>query len=299
VHVELRDLVVTKAGGNGLNIDDGGSPDRPAQNVVLRNITVRDIGTGGNNDGIKLSGLVDFRVEGCTVERWGRRGSAIDMVGCNNGVIEGCTFREGAAEANGVQMKGGSRDISVRHCRFENAGGRAVNLGGSTGLDYFRPRPQGYEAKDLLVEDCTFIGSMAPIAFVGVDGATVCHNTIYHPTRWITRILQENQDAKFVPCRNGRFTNNIVVFRSDQLATAVNIGPQTAPDTFQFADNWWHCTDRPANTRNLIRLPAAETGGTYGQDPGFRDSTNGDLRLSPSSPARNAGPRERRENADR
>src|SRR6185503_2470517 len=105
---------------------------------VLRRVIVRDVGSDGNHDGVKLSGLDDFKVEECTVERWGKRGSAIDMVGCHQGVIRGCTIREGdETGANGVQMKGGSRDISLRACRFENAGGRAVNLGGSTGLPYF------------------------------------------------------------------------------------------------------------------------------------------------------------------
>ena len=40
-----------------------------------------------------------------------------------------------------------------------------VNIGGSTGRAYFRPRPEGFEAKDITVEDCTFVGSGA--AFVG------------------------------------------------------------------------------------------------------------------------------------
>ena len=172
-YVELHDLVISKARGNGLNIDDGGSYDTPAHHVVLRRLVVRDVGSDGNHDGLKLSGLDDFTVEECTVERWGKRGSAIDMVGCHQGFLRGCTIREGdATNANGVQAKGGSRDISILQCRFENAGGRGVNLGGSTGLPYFRPKPQGYEAKDITVEDCTFLGSMAPIAFVGVDGAT-------------------------------------------------------------------------------------------------------------------------------
>lgn len=86
----------------------------------------------------------------------------------------------------------------------QNAGGRGLNIGGSTGTAYFRPKSQGYEAKDITVKDCTFLGSMSPIAFVGVDGAHVHHNTFYWPTRWLFRILQENQDPQFTPCRNVR-----------------------------------------------------------------------------------------------
>ena len=112
-------------------------------------MVVRDIGPTGNRDGIKLSGVDDFRVEGCTVERWGSGGSGIDMVGCHRGEIVGCTFRHGDTTGDsGVQAKGGSRDVVIRRCRFEHAGQRAVNLGGSTGLAFFRPKPEGYEARD-------------------------------------------------------------------------------------------------------------------------------------------------------
>ena len=295
-YVELHNLVLTKGRANGLNIDDGGTADSPAHQVVLKGLVVRDIGSDRNHDGIKLSGLDDFQVEDCTVERWGKQGSGIDMVGCHRGVISNSTFRDGdKIGANGVQMKGGSRDVTVRHCRFENAGGRAINLGGSTGLPYFRPKPQGYEAQDLVVEDCTFIGSMAPIAFVGVDGATVRHNTFYRPTKWLLRILQENQDAAFVPCRNGKFTNNLIAFHSSDVSTIVNIGPKTAPDTFQFANNFWYCIDRPDSTRRAVQLPTAESNGEYGTDPRFRTASKGDFRLATDSPARRFGPRGKQE----
>jgi hypothetical protein len=188
-------------------------------------------------------------------------------------------------------MKGGSSGILVQRCRFEDAGGRAVNIGGSTGLPYFRRRPQGYEARDITVEDCTFSGSMAPVAFVGVDGAVVRHNTIYRPTRWAVRILQENQGADFVPSRNGRFENNIVAFRSDELRAPVNVGGGTAPETFTFAGNLWHCLDRPADTRRLVQLPVAETRGRYGVDPQFAAPAQGDLHVR-AREAQDAGVRD-------
>lgn len=276
--VELRDLVFARAAGNGVNIDDSGSADMPAHDVVLRRVVVRDVGPQGNRDGFKLSGLADFRVEDCRVERWGSSGSGIDMVGCRSGVIEGCTFVEAGEFANGVQTKGGSRDIVIRRCRFENAGGRGVNIGGHTGLAYFRPRPEDFEAKNITVEDCQFLGRTA-VAFVGVDGALVQHNTIYRPRRWAIRILQENTDPQFVPSRNGRFIKNVIVFRSDECREVLNIGPQTSPETFEFQGNVWHCVDRPADSQRLVRLPVKEAGGVYDAAPEFQDEEHGDLRL--------------------
>lgn len=294
-YVELHNLVLTKGRENGLNIDDGGSAESPASHIVLKGLVVRDIGGSGNHDGIKLSGVDDFVVEKCVVERWGKRGSAIDMVGCHRGIISQNTFREGdEVDANGVQMKGGSSDVTLRYCRFDHAGGRAVNLGGSTGLPYFRPRPMGYEAKNIVVEDCTFMGSMAPVAFVGVDGATVRHNTFYRPTRWVMRILQENQDPSFIACRGGKFTRNIVAFQVDELAAAVNIGAKTAPETFQFAHNFWYAIGAPDRTRRAVQLPTSEADGVYGQDPKFRDPAKGDFQLTADSPAKGFGPRSAR-----
>ncbi|HVJ69603.1 MAG TPA: right-handed parallel beta-helix repeat-containing protein, partial [Caulifigura sp.] len=129
-HVVLRDLVIRDATGNGLNIDDGGSAGS-AHDVVLQRLVVENIGPEGNRDGIKVSGLDRFRVEKCAVSRWGSGGSAIDMVGCHNGVITDCRFFDVTSDgANGVQAKGGSHDIVIRRNRFENAGGRGVNAGG-------------------------------------------------------------------------------------------------------------------------------------------------------------------------
>ena len=294
--VELHDLVFTGATGNGLNIDDGGSFATPARNLLLKGLRVTDVGPAGNRDGIKLSGVVGFRVEGCTIERWGAAGSAVDLVGCHDGVIESNVFRHTAAAAstgaNGVQAKGGSRDVVIRRNRFEHVGARGVNLGGSTGLEFFRPPlpavGERWEAKDIRVEGNTFIGSTAPLAFVGVDGALVRFNTIYRPERWAIRSLQETTAAGFVPCRNGRVEDNLVAFHSSEWSSGgVNLGPNTAPATFQFARNWWYCLDDPPRSRPT--LPSAETAGVYGQSPRFRDAANGDLRVEPDSPARTVG----------
>ena len=289
-YVELHDLAMSGATGNGLNIDDGGSYETPSHHVTLRGIVVRDVGPDGNRDGIKLSGLDDFLIENCIVERWGAGGSGIDMVGCHRGTITGCTLRhENGRGSNGIQAKGGTSDVTISRCRFEQAGQRGINVGGSTGLAYFRPEPQSYEAKNITVEDCRFVGSVAPIAFVGVDGATVRFNTIYRPGKWVFRILQETRQEDFVPCRNGRFTDNLIVFDAAALTTPVNIGPGTAPETFTLARNAWYCLDQPQRSRP--RLPIDETDGVYGVEPAFVDTAAGDLRLKPQSELKNAGVR--------
>lgn len=287
-YLELRDLRFEKATGNGLNIDDGGSISTPSHHVTLRRIIVRDL-PKGNHDGIKLSGVDDFRVESCQLERWG--GSGIDLVGCHRGVIEQCTFRDGGD--SGVQAKGGSSEVAIRKSRFLNAGLRSINLGGSTGMPYFRPSVAAmgnsrYEARNLTVEHCTFVGGGAPIAFVGCDGAVVKQNTIIDPGKWAIRILLETTAAGFVPCRNGVFEGNLIVFSSNNWsAGGVNIGPGTDAGSFKFTRNWWFCKDRPNSSKPS--LPTAERDGVYGRDPLLTVLSDGTARLAKDSPAKGFG----------
>lgn len=288
-HVEIRDLILSGQSNNGLNVDDGGNFDSPSHHVKLINLWVSDL-PKGNHDGIKLSGLNNFEVKKCVIERWG--GSGIDMVGCHQGVIEDSTFRNGGD--SGIQAKGGSSEVRIVANRFENAGQRSVNIGGSTGPGYFRPPltkmplDKRYEAKAITVEGCTFIGSVSPIAFVGVDGATVRFSTIYNPERWAMRILQETRLPGFVACRDGLFEKNLVVFRSDQWASGgVNIGDGTEPNSFQFRGNFWFCSDQP--NRSKPQTPTEDKDSILGTDPLFLDPSKNDFRVKPESRAANVG----------
>ncbi len=87
-YLEIHNIIISNNKYNGINIDDGGTYDTPSHHIILKEIVVRDIGPDGNRDGIKLSGVDDFVIENCLIERWGDGGSAIDMVGCHRGIIK-------------------------------------------------------------------------------------------------------------------------------------------------------------------------------------------------------------------
>jgi hypothetical protein len=265
----LRNIAVRGQTANGISIDDGGVFDVPAHHVLIEKIHVMDTGPWGNHDAIKLSGLDDFIVRDCRVDGWG--GQSIDMVGCHRGLIENCTFqgKKGFSQDTGPQCKGGSSEVTIRRCLFLEGGVCAVNIGGATDLQLFRPRHALYEAKQITIEGCTFTGSDVPVAFIGVDGAVFRYNTVYHPRKWVMRILQETNEKGFIPCRNGRFEHNLVVFRRADVRDVVNIGPNTRPKTFRFADNLWFCEDHPEASKPV--LPTPETGGVYGIDPRLQD----------------------------
>lgn len=289
-HLELRSLVVEGPADNGVNIDDGGNMDMTAHHVVLNRLTIRCRSDNGNQDGIKLSGLTDFEVRGCRIEGWGRQGSAIDMVGCHNGLIVDCFIKGWQIESgNGIQVKGGSSNIVIRGCTLIDAGERAVQLGGRTERGFFRPRNQPFEAGKLTVERCVMIGSGSAVAFVGVDQALFRFNTIYQPRTWILRILQESGGPEFVPCRKVTFSDNLIVWDKSAERDPINIGPGTAPDTFVFDRNFWHRTDQPTAAASIPRLPTPDRRALAGADPRLTDPAGGNLQPGPDSPAAGFG----------
>ncbi len=247
--VVLEDLVIVGAKRNGINIDDQDGSRTVGQpwdaQLVLRRVTVRETGPRGNADGIKLSGLRGVRLEDCLVEGWG--GSAVDMVGCHDVVIEGSTFRgmDGYSQASGVQAKGGSTNILISGCRFEDAGTRGVNLGGSTGIQFFRPpvpkdaeAGSWWEAEDVVVEGCVFIAGDSAVAIVGARGAVVRRCTIVGTRRWPFRLLQETQDARFGASEGAAVSDCIIT--PESMRAAVNVGGGTDPGAFSWGQNvWW------------------------------------------------------------
>ena len=290
--VVIHDLEVRFAANNGINADDGGDYGNPlaSHHLTFSSLWIHDIGGTGNQDCLKLSGLNAYTV---TLSEFascggGTSGSGVDHVGCHDGLIARNTFHD--LSANAIQSKGGSRDIDIWWNRFIDAGERGLNLGGSTGFTYFRPplstaQPNA-EARDLRVVANVFDGSTAAVAYVGCVGCVVANNTILDPENWILRILQETVTTPpyvFEPCRDGVFVNNIVSFDRSALSTYLNIGPNTAPDSFTFASNLWYAWDDPSQSQP--NLPVIETNGIYGENP----LLGPDLRIGSSSPAAGSG----------
>lgn len=295
-YVMLQNLEVANASANGINCDDGGLyGDSTASGfLVFSNVVVRDIGSGGNQDGIKLSGIRDFFLFDVEATRCGGNasGSGVDMVGCHRGVIRRCSF--GDLSANAVQIKGGSSDIEVSQCIVSNAGQRGINIGGSTDFVFFRPplttNAPNVEAHSVRVFANVFIGCTAAVAYVGATNCLVANNTLIEPGRWVFRILQETVSSSgftFAPCGNNAFRNNIVYYRHATLASYVNQGANTAPSTFTVQNNLWYAYDNPG--ASPYALPGTVSGNTYGLNPAFLDVAARNYRITATSPAATGG----------
>jgi hypothetical protein len=284
-YLRIENISITGQTGNGMNIDDGGTFDTPSHHIHLKNCRFFDMAAQGNNDLLKLSGLDHFIIEKCIFLNGASGGSGADMVGCHHG-----TFTENRFEnmgSNCIQAKGGTQFITITRNWFVNGGQRTLNLGGSTGLAFFRPLDAPFEAADIDVFANVIIGSWAPIAFVGCVRVHVVNNTIIKPQNWIIRILQETVDpSRFLPCGQNSFVNNIIYY-GNTLSRHVNIGPNTEPTSFSFEHNLWYNTDNPSNSKP--DLPVQEVMQTEGKDPLFSDIDQQDFTLTSQSPAVDAG----------
>lgn len=278
-YLRIEGLTFAGQTGNGVNIDDGGTYNSPAHHIIIDNCTWASMNATGNNDELKMSGVDDFIVRNCNFLNGAAGGSMIDMVGCHLGIFEGNTFFN--AGSNCIQAKGATKDITIIRNSFINGGERAVNIGGSTGLQFFRPLGTLYEASNIYVHSNYFAGSTAPLAFVGAVNCEVVNNTISHPSRWAIRILQETTEPGFLPCGNNTFRNNIVIFNTAQ--PAINIGGNTAPETFTFSNNLWFNPDN--SSWSGPNTPVTEPDRLVNIDPLLTDS----LTLSESSPAIGGG----------
>ena len=284
----LHDLAIQYTTSHGINIDDGGEVSNPnaTRGIIFRNLNIHD--TGGHC--LKMAGINDFRIldskfERCTVVN-------IDGVGAHDGVLADSTISQGSY---GVQFKGGSYNVEVRNNRFSNLTTRAMNLGGSTGLTYFRPALNStivnFEARDIRLVGNVIENSVAPAVFAGCLNCVVANNTLINPKNFVFRILQEtvsNAVYKFAPSSGGRIFNNIIYFNRPSIGMFVNVGTNTAPTTFRFNNNFWYAYNNPAQSVPT-GLPVPEYNGLYGKNPNFLNTGIGSYGILSTSPAARRG----------
>lgn len=288
-YLVIHDMEIQFTSSHGINIFDDGinlADSNATRWVVFRNLNIHD--TGGQC--LKMAGVNDFwvydsRFATCSVVN-------IDGVGVHNGLIANSIIGPGGY---GVQMKGGSYNIELRWNRITNNTFRAVNFGGSSGFEFFRPPLSttsiNYEARDMRAVANIIEDSTAPVTMAGCIGCYVVNNTIVNPHTFVFRILQETTSTgayQFAPSSNGLIFNNLIYFNRPDIAEFVNVGPDTASTTFQIRNNLWYAYNNPAQS-TPSGLPVPESGGIYGQNPNFVSLDTGNYSISAASPAARAG----------
>ncbi len=296
VYVVIHDLEIRNSTANGINADDAAdyANTLASHHVVFERLNIHDIGSGGNQDCLKLSGLNNLWVVNNTFTACSAGGSAIDHVGCHNGVVAGNTFTN---VGNAVQAKGGSTDILIRANVVNTTSSRAFNLGGSTGFEFFRPplstTTANAEAQRIHADANIILNAAEAIAFPGCVDCRVANNTIIFPTTRVFRILQETvSDATytFTASSSGLVANNIILFNVAQVTNAgraLNVGGNTNAASYTFANNLWYAADNPATVFNLAEV--TEMNRVTGQNPNLTNAATGDAHIPTNSPAVGVG----------
>ena len=287
-YVIFHDLEITGVTENGVNVDGGEDHNSytGGEYFIFRNMYVHDIGSGGNDDNFKFSGINHYYVYDCEASFGGSpHSSGIDQVGCHYALIFGNYFHN--LEGNAVTFKGGSFDADITQNLMFNAGARAVIMGGTSDLNAWRPSVSttepNYEAMEVRTYSNLIIGAEAGFAFVSAKDCYAVNNTVVKPQRYLFRILQEGDVA--APCEQNTIANNIFYYDS-AVAYPANIGSNTKPETFIMKNNLYFNVDAPTLAPSI---GIKQENPLSAADPLFKDAERFDFRLTANSPARKTG----------
>ena len=285
-YLVFHDMEITGAKGNGFNFDDGGDFNdmNAASNIVFRGIYIHNIGSGGNQDNFKFSGLNNYYVYDCEASFGGTGDSSgIDQVGCHNALITRNYFHDQGG--NAFQFKGGSFDAVITQNLLVECGERAVIMGGTTDLELFRPSLSAtavnHEAVNIYTYSNVIIGTLAPFAFVSARNCYAINNTVISPGYFLFRILQEG--GVDGACRGNTVANNIFYY-GNEVQEHINIGRNTEPETFVVKNNLFYNYDAPSSRFEIPDMMNFENS-IFGVNPGFLSVQNNNLQLSGKSPA--------------
>ncbi len=259
---------------DGIIAEAAGTPTSSGNNIeytfshhmILKNSISRDIVHQGNSDGVKFVGANDILMYNCTVEDWGFHGSGVDIVGCRESLIARSYFNfpglGSDSTANCIQPKGGSYKMGFYKNRFDDASCRAQQFGGSTGDAYWHQgnRDYGWEGYEMVSMGNAFADGEAAVAYVSCTDCTFAYNTIVDPDKWVMRILKEGGDH---PTAGNTFAHNLIKY--GDVYDVQNIGSNTDPASFTYAEDYWYKWTDPASS--IPSLPGGETNPAGGTDP--------------------------------
>jgi len=307
----IRDIGLHVAGGSG-NISF--SELSPSHHICIADVTILDTGNAewGNHDAIKIARTDHFVVRNAVLRGWGAGGgSAIDVVGCQAGIIEGCHIsypdRRPNGNDSGITLKGGSRDILVQRNILHCAGGEAIQIGQDTGLKFFRDPPgttlsdgtvMTYEARNVEVAGNWIVDTPVAVMWMKSENSHVHHNTIVLPGLLASRCsvfkITRAENKGLLRARQAFIADNLIVYRYAALRTdwepfvrgVATDNPNLT--SFHFTGNAWFQLDAQTQPRCLpdhvgrLGLPTAESNPVYQIDPELPEADYTSVKLSPA-----------------
>jgi hypothetical protein len=201
------------------------------------------------------------------------------LIGAHNGIVQHSVVRRTNTSGGfGLKVEGGSSNVAIRANRFENAGERAIQFGGSVGLHPFRTRStDGATAERVTAEGNVIVnkgadgeGICSAVAFIGARDAEFRYNLVFRPGVFVGRVLREGSHPAAVNTGERVFRGNAIIWYEGDFAPAhaFNAGPDTFPESLDFRANRW--VNLSPHGASEVLLPTKEREPSYGVDPGFR-----------------------------
>ncbi len=245
-YVSLQDVDIRNGGGNNLHI----APDATdVHHVHVADTVIHDLAWGPgaaikiNRNNPAGAAVGTICLEGNDVSE-AISNAIIDGVGVDGAVVIGNDIHDNAVGSHGIFFKGGSADILIEGNVIRGIrGNAALQLGGSTGAQFWNPLYPAWEGVDQIARNnviADFDDSAVEIR--GVDGALVYNNTIVTQSSFaIFRLQVGNNDSGGSSGNdNVHISSNLVIgtggnpqyARNDGGSASVVFGPQLWAGTF-------------------------------------------------------------------
>ncbi|MFT3768888.1 MAG: hypothetical protein QM820_25885 [Minicystis sp.] len=244
-HVIVRDLEISgSATGHVLHFFD-------ADHLLFQHIDVHDAGLSV----IKGSQASNVYFEDSEFWDGGKQSGypLFDYVGVNTGHVVRSNFHDNPGIM--LMLKGGTSDLLVawNEIHHQTNGGNALELGESTGPQYFQPLDSAFEGLRIVAFG-NLLHDLAgpPVSFEGCKDCAALHNTIWSTTgpqlvRFLPGAAGMSSGATVSLSQGCRFAGNIVVGGQSNGASLnanpQNHGPGNVVDYNVFLKpgslNWW------------------------------------------------------------
>lgn len=254
-YVHIRDLFITGASINAIEISAMENDSAPCGNITIRDVTIERTGPIGRRHAIHLVGLREVNISRSHFRAWG--GSAISIVNSQDVAITNCTFEGDAdfGQINAIHVRGGSERVRITRCTMIDAGVTAISLGGrSEPTDFSADAEQAqrglFEARRVRVTTNVIKGGLSAVAFLNCDECHVRNNTILRPQRWAYMFLDGDQ-THLAPTRNSTFAVNLIHWDPGDLKQWAHAHKDRDASGLVLEQNLWWSADL-ASTKSRL-----------------------------------------------
>jgi len=271
-HVNIHNIVIEGASVAGLHVTSESAPRREpivdtCQSIVIRDVQIRRTGFEGLRHGLWVIDLEDVTIENVTVEGWS--GAGIEVHGCRRVELLNCRLigREAFPERYGVRVRGGTNQVWLRECFFENAGDIAMAIGWRTAIDDFYPplepvstgrildKDKRFEVDRVQVRNCIVRGSACAAAFKHVQTVQFRSNTIYRPTLTVLAFDAPHDDPRLADNKKVVLSSNLIVWQPGDIKHLAMFGARAKPDGVRLERNLWWSKQLTEQLKKLGPMP--------------------------------------------